>query len=752
MKKIKENQLAKGIELHSSGKFELAQKCYEAVLELDPNHPDANHNMGVLKLNTGDNLEALLCFQKALQEDQSIARFWLSYTKALIMLDRKDEAEGVLDQAFNFGFEESEFCELKHLLNSSKKTPNSYRGKELSQEAIKQLLYLYANGKLEETIAEAINLIGRFPTAFMIWNILGAANSGLGKQDEALTAFKKVTELNPNYPDGYNNLGVTLIEQNKPDEAIAAYSKALALKTNYAEAYNNLGHALKGRVFEQANPDLQKTINSLLEQKNSVRPKDIAPAVISLLEFEPILMKLLKNPSDYVSKVTLEGDISDLSKIPLLLKLISDCPIPNLGLESLFKKLRAAILNNLSALSPTPELFKFQSALALHCFTNEYIYDVTSEETETFEALEALVLESFRNNQQPNPESILCLASYKALHNYLWCDRLSVTDEIDEVFTRQVSEIHEEIQLRSGLSSLTPISNDTSLVVAQQYEVNPYPRWTNLALPAEPQPIANIVEQLKIKLFDTKICETQAPNILVAGCGTGQHSIGTAATVKNSKILAIDLSLTSLAYAKRRTLDLNIKNIEYMQADILELNKIGREFDVIESSGVLHHLSDPLTGWQVLVDLLKDGGLMKIGLYSDLARQHIVKIRDEISQLRLGASDLEMKSFRSFLTKSNQDHHKRIINSDDFYSLSGMRDLLFHVQEHRFTIPQLKECLAQLGLKFCGFEDISIVQRFKLSDDQSKDPYDLNDWHKYEKAYPLTFAGMYQFWCQKCPP
>ncbi|MEK9693523.1 MAG: tetratricopeptide repeat protein, partial [Rhodospirillaceae bacterium] len=130
MKKIKENQLAKGIELHSSGKFELAQKCYEAVLELDPNHPDANHNMGVLKLNTGDNLEALLCFQKALQEDQSIARFWLSYTKALIMLDRKDEAKGVLDQAIKSGFEESEFFELKNLLNSSKKTPNSYQGKD----------------------------------------------------------------------------------------------------------------------------------------------------------------------------------------------------------------------------------------------------------------------------------------------------------------------------------------------------------------------------------------------------------------------------------------------------------------------------------------------------------------------------------------------------------------------------------------------------------------------------------------------
>ena len=62
-----------------------------------------------------------------------------------------------------------------------------------------------------------------------------------------------------------------------------------------------------------------------------------------------------------------------------------------------------------------------------------------------------------------------------------------------------------------------------------------------------------------------------------------------------------------------------------MQADILHLHHLGKEFDIIESTGVLHHMDEPMVGWKALVDLLKPGGLMKIGLYSDLARQHIVK-------------------------------------------------------------------------------------------------------------------------------
>ena len=78
-----------------------------------------------------------------------------------------------------------------------------------------------------------------------------------------------------------------------------------------------------------------------------------------------------------------------------------------------------------------------------------------------------------------------------------------------------------------------------------------------------------------------------------------------------------------------------------------------------------------------------------------------------------------------------------------------MKDLLFHVQEHRFTIPQIKDCLLELGLKFCGFEYGQLVSNFMETNKAKDDLYDLDKWQEYEEANPRSFGGMYQFWCQK---
>ena len=90
-----------------------------------------------------------------------------------------------------------------------------------------------------------------------------------------------------------------------------------------------------------------------------------------------------------------------------------------------------------------------------------------------------------------------------------------------------------------------------------------------------------------------------------------------------------------------------------------------------------------------------------------------------------------------------------MLETSDFYSLSTLRDLLFHVQEHRFTIPQIADCLDQLGLKFCGFESKNIVSHFTHTNKARDNLYDLDKWQTYEEANPNAFAGMYQFWCQK---
>ena len=101
--------------------------------------------------------------------------------------------------------------------------------------------------------------------------------------------------------------------------------------------------------------------------------------------------------------------------------------------------------------------------------------------------------------------------------------------------------------------------------------------------------------------------------------------------------MAVDLSRTSLGYAKRKTEELGLRNIEYAQADILELMGIGRSFDVIQSAGVLHHMADPWAAWRALLTLLRPGGFMEIGLYSERARADFTAARRFIQDQGFGA-------------------------------------------------------------------------------------------------------------------
>ena len=113
------------------------------------------------------------------------------------------------------------------------------------QDIINKLLKLYSKGQLSATVDMAQALNKQYPKAFIVWNVLGAAQQGLGEVFEASKAFKNVTIINPNYAIGFNNLGVVLKEQGKLEEAIEAYKKAVSLKPDFADAFNNLGNAFR---------------------------------------------------------------------------------------------------------------------------------------------------------------------------------------------------------------------------------------------------------------------------------------------------------------------------------------------------------------------------------------------------------------------------------------------------------------------------------------------------------------------------
>ena len=145
---------------------------------------------------------------------------------------------------------------------------------------------------------------------------------------------------------------------------------------------------------------------------------------------------------------------------------------------------------------------------------------------------------------------------------------------------------------------------------------------------------------------------------------------------------------------------------------------------------------------------------MRIGLYSEIARQHIVDIREFIAKKGYENSPEDIRECRYEILNMPTDSSSRIqkiINSPDFYSLSNCRDLLFHVQEHLFNLPKIANALEKLGLIFIGFDcSNQIENQFKARYSNNEDLFSLPLWHQFEQDNPNTFVNMYQFWVQKC--
>jgi SAM-dependent methyltransferase len=405
---------------------------------------------------------------------------------------------------------------------------------------------------------------------------------------------------------------------------------------------------------------------------------------------------------------------------PLLLRMLEDTVIRDAELERLITGTRRRMLGE-----PLP--LPVMAAIAHQCFNTEYVFDESDEERAQVDRLQLTSLEAH--------------AAYAAYRPLPADVRLEGTP-LAALARRQVVEPLEEKRLAAEIPVISGARSGVSAAVQSQYEANPYPRWVRMQSSFAAAPLAQIVREL-FPQADVAALAAR-PAILVAGCGTGQNAITTALRFKDAAVLGVDLSLSSLGYAARKTRELGLERIEYRRADLLALGSLEERFDLIEASGVLHHLEDPLEGWRVLAALRKPGGLMRVGLYSEAGRRHIVRARELIAARGFKVDAAGIRACRAALRSDPQ--FEPIVRNEDFFSMSGCRDLVFHVHEHRFTLPQVESMLRALGLRFLGFEfpdSGETLQRFRA---RFSDPLALRDWHRYEQEFPDTFARMYQFW------
>jgi|GEM_PF-233716 len=238
--------LAQSIALHKKGKLLEAESLYRAILQSQPKHPHANHNLGVIAASLNKSETALSFFEIALEVNPNIEQFWISFIEALIKKEYFSKTKKILKKAQKSGVDQEKINLLTQQLISAikERTP--------LQSDLDSLLTYYRDGRHVDAEKLARLITHQFPKNLISWKVLGSILKQTGRVLDALVSSQKVVELAPKDAEAHFNLGNTLRLLGRLEETVTSYRQAIALKPDFVEAHSNLGVTLSdlGRLLE----------------------------------------------------------------------------------------------------------------------------------------------------------------------------------------------------------------------------------------------------------------------------------------------------------------------------------------------------------------------------------------------------------------------------------------------------------------------------------------------------------------------
>ena len=260
--------LIQAIEVHRSGNLQEAERLYRRILETDPRHSDANHNLGVLAVSVNKPEIAVPLFLVAIDSKSSVEQYWQSYINVLARLNRVDDAMRAIAQAREHRFPEETlerwlrgihqsnkeaqpetgYTDERQVRNSPRQTlhdPDNHNAPPTqnspSVKSLKKLMATYERGRLQEAERQATNLSERFPEHPFAWKMLGAVYGRAGRHAEAIEANRRVLAIDQQDFEALSNLGSALKQCGHLAEAELYLKKATDISPRFAEAHYNLG-------------------------------------------------------------------------------------------------------------------------------------------------------------------------------------------------------------------------------------------------------------------------------------------------------------------------------------------------------------------------------------------------------------------------------------------------------------------------------------------------------------------------------
>ncbi len=757
-----------------AGQIEQAERLCCDALTFDRNHFDSLHLVGIIALRAGRHDAAMDFLRRAVVVDDRSPECRFNLAQALRAVGRLDDAVVQLTQATvldrNYAAAHRSLGDLLAQQDKADAARERYERALALDPGFVEALYGLANlslrqGRLEEAVTHYQRVLAARPDAAEAHSNLGVALAAQGQWDEAAAQYQRALALKPQLVDVHRNFGRLLLAQGDLAQARALARRALAVaETEETRAF--FVQCVKGLQAAPADRETRDDLCNLIARALSegwTRPAELSALAATLFKSGDAGRTAIARvaavwPRRLSAHALSEPDgFAAVSGDRMLRALLESAPVHDIELERFLTNARSALLELASA-AAAPSVtdagsIGFACALARQCFINEYVFDRTADEFQRALHLQEALTAALSAGAPVPLLWPIAVAAYAPLHSLARAELLLQQrwpDPINALLDQQIREPSQERQLRGTIPALTAIDDEISLEVQRQYEEMPYPRWVKAAPVGQPATLDwYLRNQFPAASIGRQLGQRDTLDVLIAGCGTGQHAIETARRFIGAKVLAIDLSLTSLGYAKRKTQELGLGNIDYAQADILQLAPIGRTFDLIEASGVLHHLRDPAQGWRVLVSLLRPGGLMQVGLYSALARQDVLAARAFIAERGYGRTADDIRLCRQELMGYEDGSPlKDVSNYFDFFTTSDCRDLLFHAQEHQLTIPEIRTFLTDNNLTFVGFAG-QAAQDYRKRFPADTAMTDLDQWHAFETENPKAFVNMYQFWVQK---
>jgi len=748
-----------------------------------PLHSELYNNPEVGNTMTGDNAQIAAMKNKG----------------TVLMLDnRLQEARGLYSEIVNMNPEDVNAWYMLSTING--KLGNLDDAESCSRrvldlqpdhsDAYVNLGHVYTRrGNYREALTHYKTAVDFKPDSPVAFFNMGNIFNEQGKQDEAIECYRQAIQLSPLYAEAHNNLGTIYLALYKLDEAVSCYVKALEINPLFVIALNNLAKTCQSvaefesyiKFYRQAVaqvPDPAEARKGFIkalerlpvpgysswlneELHKCILLDDIDYKPLALVTARLLIDKYSLREPAILAESQIQGILERIAVDELFLLFIQKIVNIDATLEVLLTRLRRSLLfkaNNITDISQ--QEMCVLSALAFQCFNNEHIFALDSEEDVRLAGLKGAIEQHISRGRPPNKdlECMLLVAGMYVNIFTLSCGQLIAGYPITAWSNNFRSYAHhvlrnffEEQKIKERIESIGTIRDQTTQLVQTQYEHNPYPRWLSLTNKKLEKNTKDFLKALFPHFSPPSFLDGPI-KVLIAGCGTGKQAIQAALSYSDAEILAVDISKSSIAYAIRMADKYDIKNIEFKQADILELSRLNTRFHIIECQGVLHHMEDPLKGWRVLSGLLVKDGLMSIGLYSEMARRAVVAARKIIENEKLSPGEKDIRDFRSRVLKHEIGGlFEAFAANYDFYTMSACRDLLFHYKEHRFTLPQIDGILNELKMRFLGFmfADARVLNNYHRQFPEDSNMTNLLVWDRFESRYPDTFTRMYQFFCQK---